>query len=192
MVAFMDNNTNLKKPFNIELQHRRDEDTNWESINPTLKDGEIIIVYKDGDKKLKIGDGKTPYKDLPFIDSALSAKIEELQTTSGLFSNVEPVESAIFTIDISKSSCFIFDNAKIGANTIYPTIIGVPKSKGACFSMILINCGFANVVWGETNTIKWAKKEPPELTINGTDILTFITMNGGEVWYGTPSILNAD
>jgi hypothetical protein len=31
----------------------------------------------------------------------------------------------------------------------------------------------------------------PELTASGVDILTFITVNGGTTWYGTPSIINA-
>ena len=55
------------------LQHRRDTADNWESVNPILADAEIgFILDKDENGKqqsslYKIGDGKTPWNDLPLF-----------------------------------------------------------------------------------------------------------------------------
>lgn len=48
----------------VRIQHRRDTTANWESENPILFDGQFGV-----DKDLlqfKIGDGVTPWIDLPF------------------------------------------------------------------------------------------------------------------------------
>lgn len=176
---------------NINLQHRRDTEENWNTSNPILADGEIIIVQTTTQKKIKIGDGKSNYKDLPFSDSILESKINELQTTSGLFSNVEYIPKDNWIIDVSKASCFILDNMKHGLTglSFRDKIQGVPDGKGACFTLIITNGG--GIGWVEWGNIKWANNETPELTNMGYDVLTFITMDGGTTWYGSPSIINA-
>lgn len=55
------------------LQHRRDTLANWNKVNPILADAEIgFILDKDENGKqksslYKIGDGKTPWNDLPLF-----------------------------------------------------------------------------------------------------------------------------
>lgn len=44
---------------------RNDTAARWQSINPVLATGEIGIEI-DGAKGYKIGDGKTPWNDLPY------------------------------------------------------------------------------------------------------------------------------
>jgi hypothetical protein len=182
MVAFM--------ALNINLQHRRDSEYNWEMSNPILADGEIIIVQTEtSGKRIKIGDGVSNYKNLPFSDSLLEAKINELQTSSGLFSNVEYISSTNWTIDVSKGSCFIMDNLEFNLAGFEFSFEGVPAGKGACFTLIITNGGGKTVRF-PPNTM-WANNEPPQLTEMGYDVLTFITMDGGTTWYGSPSIINA-
>ena len=47
------------------IQIRRDTSTNWQTINPTLAQGEL--GYETDTGKLKIGDGVTAWNDLPYF-----------------------------------------------------------------------------------------------------------------------------
>lgn len=54
------------------VHNKKDTSVNWDDLNPVLLDGEIILVAcEDGEIRLKVGDGVTPYKELPFTDSAV-------------------------------------------------------------------------------------------------------------------------
>jgi len=50
----------------IRSPHKKNTDASWSELNPILLDAEIILVDRDGRIRLKIGDGITPYNDLPF------------------------------------------------------------------------------------------------------------------------------
>lgn len=55
-------NTELK----VRLQLKYDSLTNWETVNPILKAGEVAIAYNlDGQLTMKIGDGTKAYNQLP-------------------------------------------------------------------------------------------------------------------------------
>jgi hypothetical protein len=88
-------------------------------------------------------------------------------------------------IDVSLGSCF---TKKITASTAF-TITGCEAGKSGIFTLVLTNGGSKTVTWD--SSIKWADDEVPELTASGVDVLTFITVDGGTTWYGTPSIINA-
>ena len=45
------------------------------------------------------------------------------------------------------------------------------------------------VTW--PSSFRWTDGTPPELTPEGTDVLTFLTVNGGATWYGVPSLQGA-
>ena len=48
------------------IKFKRGTEAKWAELNPILENGEPGYVY---DKyKFKIGDGKTPWKDLPYMD----------------------------------------------------------------------------------------------------------------------------
>ena len=46
------------------FQYRRGSTSEWESVNPILKEGEPGLNTTI--RKIKIGDGITPWKDLPY------------------------------------------------------------------------------------------------------------------------------
>ena len=48
------------------FQFKRGTAARWEEVNPILKQGEPGFVYDEN--RLKIGDGVTPWRDLPYID----------------------------------------------------------------------------------------------------------------------------
>jgi len=64
------------------------------------------------------------------------------------------------------------------------------KSSGIATSFILIATfdGTISATW--PNYVHWPSATAPSLTADGTDILTFMTVNGGTVWYGTMSQSN--
>ena len=68
---------------NVRIQNKRDTAANWETNNPVLLNGELIIVDTNaGDTRFKIGNGSKTYTQLPLQDeglySVLSGKQDRL------------------------------------------------------------------------------------------------------------------
>ncbi|MFI3167146.1 MAG: hypothetical protein R3Y32_03410 [Bacillota bacterium] len=61
----------------VSISQRSDTCANWQSVNPTLKLGEI--GYDSTNKQLKIGDGTTAWNSLAYVDDSVVAMIESLQ-----------------------------------------------------------------------------------------------------------------
>ena len=51
---------------NTTFKLKRGTAARWAEVNPILEQGEPGFVYDEN--RLKIGDGKTPWNDLPYID----------------------------------------------------------------------------------------------------------------------------
>lgn len=67
------------KVINARIKQKRDTDSNWQSKNPVLLNGEIILVdMSDGELRSKIGDGKSTYQSLPFSDEPLRNLIDDI------------------------------------------------------------------------------------------------------------------
>lgn len=63
--------------FTGRFKQKRDTAINWRTRNPILLDGEIAIVRVSAtDIRIKVGDGKTKYNDLPFVDETLRVRLE--------------------------------------------------------------------------------------------------------------------
>ncbi len=59
----------MAKIINARIKMKRDTASNWESSNPVLYKGEIVIVdTSNGEVRGKIGDGVKTYTQLPFSD----------------------------------------------------------------------------------------------------------------------------
>ena len=72
------------------------------------------------------------------------------------------------TVDTSTNT-FTFSN---------PSATGVSCS----FTLILTNGGSQTVVW--PGAVDWAAATAPTLTTSGVDVLTFMTIDAGVIWYG--------
>ena len=56
----------------VRIKHKRDTSANWESRNPVLLRGELILVdTNSGELRAKVGDGVKTYTQLPFNDEVL-------------------------------------------------------------------------------------------------------------------------
>lgn len=65
------------KVINTRIKQKRDTESNWQSKNPKLLNGEIILVdMSDGELRAKVGDGTRTYSALPFSDTALRNLID--------------------------------------------------------------------------------------------------------------------
>ena len=62
------------------IQLRRDTTLNWESINPTLRRGEVGVELGTNENSLKVGDGFTSWNDLGYVEES---GLEELRTEYG-------------------------------------------------------------------------------------------------------------
>lgn len=89
------------------------------------------------------------------------------------------------TIDTTLGDVFI----KNVTENITFSFTGVPNNKNFTFSIILTNGGSYNVIW--PNSVKWSYGIVPSLSTNGIDVITFITPDGGNTWYGSLSLENA-
>lgn len=106
---------------------------------------------------------------------------------AGYFGNVEALTEdqnnpGEYPVDVSHATAFTLtldDDAEF-------VFSGVPANRSACFSLKLDNGGDYTVTW--PSSVLWCNDTEPELTSGGTDILTFITFNGGTNWYGTLSM----
>ena len=103
-----------------------------------------------------------------------------VQFNAGVFQNIVSMTST--TIDLSKGSTF---SKTVTAATTF-NCVGVPENTTTIFTLVLTNGGNYTVRW--PSSFKWSDGTPPELTSNGTDILTFITIDGGTTWYGSLSM----
>jgi hypothetical protein len=54
--------------------------------------------------------------------------------------------------------------------------------RSGSFTLILTNGGSQTIIW--PTSVDWAAATAPTLTAAGVDILTFITVDGGTIWYG--------
>ena len=60
----------MEKTFNVRVKQKRDTADNWSSKDPILLNGEIIFVdTAEGELRMKIGDGKSVYTQLSYVDS---------------------------------------------------------------------------------------------------------------------------
>lgn len=83
-------------------------------------------------------------------------------------------------IDLSAGSYFVMS---ITGSTTF-SFTNVPVSGDACgFIVQITNGGTQNVFWPAS--VKWPKGVSPNLSANSTDLISFISGDGGNNWYGT-------
>ena len=64
--------------FNARVSNKIDSLENWESNNPVLLEGEIIIINSPDGQKIKIGNGINNFKDLPLYNIDILNKFKQV------------------------------------------------------------------------------------------------------------------
>ena len=188
------------------IQIRRDTASNWTSANPTLAQGELGI--ETDTSKIKVGDGSTAWSSKTYLvdvgsyltatsTNTLSNKTLAATTLSGQLTGADQTVSAINLKDYGEITNAI-GNAT-GAKTIDLTLgnsvtatttgattwtfSNPTASDELCsFSLKLVNGGSQTQTWPAS--VDWPAATAPTLTTSGTDVLVFITCDGGTIWYG--------
>ena len=101
--------------------------------------------------------------------------------TAGIFGGTVAMSGS--AIDCSAGTSF---TKTITANTTF-SFTNVPSDATCCVTLILKNGGNYTVTW--PSSVKWTEDTIPDLMQNGTDVLTFITCDGGVTWYGTTTCI---
>lgn len=91
--------------------------------------------------------------------------------------------SATTTLDLASANFF---SAQVSGSTSF-VVAGAPVSTVAAgFILELTNGGAYTVTWPAT--FKWPSGSSPSLTMAGTDVLVFITDDGGVQWRGVQTM----
>lgn len=95
--------------FNARIKSKRDTASNWETNNPVLLNGELIIVDTNaGDVRFKIGDGVKTYTQLPFQDESLY----NVLSTKADSADLESIQASIVQSDLSQTDSTQIDYVK--------------------------------------------------------------------------------
>ena len=188
------------------IQIRRDTASNWTSANTVLAQGELGA--ETDTSKIKIGDGSTVWNSLGYLIDAggyitatstntLSNKTLAATTLSGQLTGADQTVSAINLKDYGEITNALGNatGAKTidltAGNSVTATTTGATTwtfsnptaSDELCsFSLKLVNGGSAAQNW--PSSVDWPSATAPTLTTSGTDVLVFITCDGGTIWYG--------
>ena len=188
------------------IQIRRDTAANWTSANTVLAQGELGA--ETDTSKIKIGDGSTVWNSLGYLIDAggyitatstntLSNTTLAAPTLSGQLTGADQTVSAINLKDYGEITNALGNTtgAKTidltAGNSVTATTTGATTwtfsnptaSDELCsFSLKLVNGGSAAQNW--PSSVDWPSATAPTLTTSGTDVLVFITCDGGTIWYG--------
>lgn len=135
-----------------------------------------------GQRVLKAGDTMSGELDMTdnlvtrpkFKDYALVAVLKgNVSTTTTL----DLVEGNYFQVTAAGSTTFVFAN---------PPVSAANGGAAGGFVLELTNGGAATVTW--PSATKWPGGTAPTLTASGTDVLVFVTDDGGTIWRGLQSM----
>ncbi|MCF0115092.1 MAG: hypothetical protein HUJ56_07035, partial [Erysipelotrichaceae bacterium] len=86
---------------------------------------------------------------------------------------IDPINGAAIKKTITTNTTFEFTKPPTGADF-------------SCFNLVLVNGGNYTVTF--PSSVKWEEATAPELTKNGTDVLSFMTIDNGTTWYGVHTL----
>jgi len=106
-------------------------------------------------------------------------QLADLATLVGTTHNALGSISGAVDFDLSLGP---YVSATVGG-ALTPSFTNPPASPNGCeWTLVLTNGGSAIVTW--PGSVTWAGATAPTLTASGTDVLHFVTGNGGTNWYG--------
>jgi hypothetical protein len=120
------------------IRLRRDSQTNWETANPVLASGEPgIIISGVNIGRLKVGDGVTPWNNLPYVIGAngLAATIAIGSVTTGAPSS----PASVVNSGTSTDAVFDFSIPQGNPGTTVPDITGLTEQSAVKNNDLLFN-----------------------------------------------------
>ena len=77
-----------------------------------------------------------------------------------------------------------FFTKTIAANSTF-TFSNPPASRAYAFTLEIVHTS-GTITW--PTTVRWPGNTAPTLTTSRTHLITFVTDNGGTIWYGAPQV----
>ena len=99
----------------------------------------------------------------------VSVALPPLVTSNVKEHSVDLTLGNVQTYTLSGNQTLTFDNPSATGNS-------------CSFTLIVTNGGSATLTW--PGAVDWAGGSAPSLTSSGIDILTFMTVDAGTIWYG--------
>ena len=160
------------KIFKTRIKQRRDTSANWESKNPVLLNGEVIIVdTANGETRTKTGDGTKTYTQLPFDDEGTKGG-KSLVDTSKILTK-DNTEEYTPSADYNPATKKYVDE-RIDLSTLDNKVDKVVGKS-------LIDENVADNLSGDTTTVRI--KKGTELKTNGSEI-NGVRIDGNSVTVG--------
>lgn len=95
----------------MEIHIRRDISQNWYDRNPILEDGEP--GYEKDTKRIKIGDGQSPWNDLDYIGGNATPTVVDEAAIEALISNHVNSVTPHPVYDDGPSLLLLYENRKV-------------------------------------------------------------------------------
>ena len=156
------------------IKMKRDTSANWNTNNPILLNGEIIIVDTEaGETRYKIGDGVKTYSQLPFQDeyirNLIANKLDKTATAADS-SKLNGQEASYYAVDsdvVHKTGAETIAGAKTFSNDIKVGSSSIGTN------------GYIEGTWLKTTAASDSKGN-------------FCTLNSGWIYYRTPAEVLTD
>lgn len=137
---------------------RNDTYANWETVNPVLEKGEVSIAYNLNENstdvdytsiKMKIGDGKTAWKDLPYFGGSETHVLEVTPTAEQTHEQAIAAEATELGITLAKGDIAIVKETINGDKEQYTAYV----YKGEAWAAMDGNYSADNVYFSENITL---------------------------------------
>ena len=138
-----------------------------------------LVLWDASDKALEFTDSKITMNDNLVETPEIKDYAETVNVIGSIGGGTQDIDITAGnvvtgTVDTSTTT-FTFSN---------PSASG----KGCSFTLILTNGGSQTVNW--PGAVDWAGGTAPTLTTSGVDVLTFMTVDAGTIWYGVAAGLD--
>jgi len=160
---------------NVAIDAALDVGSDGSGVDLTLHSGAAgdFVLWDASDKSLEFTDSTVAMQDNAITRPEITDYSETVNVIGGTGGGTQDIDVQLgnvvtATVDTSENTFTFSDPSASG--------------KACSFTLILTNGGSQTVNWPAT--VDWAASTAPTLTASGVDVLTFLTVDGGSIWYG--------
>ena len=182
----------MSKNINARIALKRDTSANWESSNPVILNGELILVdTAAGELRAKVGDGTKTYTQLPFTDEVLRSLITDVDNNNSAVVVTKDGESRLLdTFNVIKLTQEEYDELEasdlLDPDALYLTEGGEEQA----YSKVVMTEGDETKVLEEFHIVKLTQEEYDAMMEAGTnDPDTLYMTEAGEAEGATQVIM---